>query len=254
MHKFWIWSYTAVLFAIPIYAVADYNATTGGPTIFRAFDATHGGTSLCAAANMQCQGIVPITSAGAEIVPATAANQTNASQKSQIVDGSGNVIASTSNALNVNVNNANANGQAVMASSSPVVIASNQSAVPVAPQAATSGGASSYHVLPVASDNHAVPKNGAGTAYGIFVTNNSATKNYFRLYDAGTGFNGCNSATGIILGGEIPPTDSGVAISFAGAVGVAFSTGLSVCITSGYGDTDTTNATASAMSFNLFYK
>lgn len=31
---------------------------------------------------------------------------TNGSQKSQVVDGSGNVIASTSNALNVNVNNA----------------------------------------------------------------------------------------------------------------------------------------------------
>lgn len=63
---------------------------------------------------------------------ATSANQTNASQKSQIVDGSGNVIASTTNALNVDVTNANANGQATMANSSPVVIASNQSAVTVA--------------------------------------------------------------------------------------------------------------------------
>ena len=36
---------------------------------------------------------------------ATSANQTNASQKTQIVDGSGNVIASTSNSLNVNVTN-----------------------------------------------------------------------------------------------------------------------------------------------------
>lgn len=36
---------------------------------------------------------------------ATSANQTNASQKTQIVDGSGNVIASTTNALNVNVQN-----------------------------------------------------------------------------------------------------------------------------------------------------
>jgi hypothetical protein len=36
---------------------------------------------------------------------ATSANQTNASQKTQIVDGSGNVIASTSNALNVQVAN-----------------------------------------------------------------------------------------------------------------------------------------------------
>lgn len=36
---------------------------------------------------------------------ATSANQTNASQKTQIVDGSGNVIASTTNALNVDVIN-----------------------------------------------------------------------------------------------------------------------------------------------------
>lgn len=34
---------------------------------------------------------------------ATSANQTNAAQKTQIVDGSGNVIAATANALNVNV-------------------------------------------------------------------------------------------------------------------------------------------------------
>ena len=33
---------------------------------------------------------------------ATSANQTNAAQKTQIVDGSGNVISATSNALNVN--------------------------------------------------------------------------------------------------------------------------------------------------------
>ncbi len=37
---------------------------------------------------------------------ATSADQTNGSQKTQIVDGSGNVIASTSNALNVEVTNA----------------------------------------------------------------------------------------------------------------------------------------------------
>lgn len=37
---------------------------------------------------------------------ATAANQTNGTQKTQIVDGSGNVIAATANALNVNLQNA----------------------------------------------------------------------------------------------------------------------------------------------------
>lgn len=61
---------------------------------------------------------------------ATAANQTNASQKSQIVDGSGSVIASTSNALNAFVTNAtpglanNADGIAAVAASatSPVPV------------------------------------------------------------------------------------------------------------------------------------
>lgn len=41
---------------------------------------------------------------------ATAANQTNASQKTQIVDGSGNIIASTSNNLNVQCANCSGSG------------------------------------------------------------------------------------------------------------------------------------------------
>jgi hypothetical protein len=169
-------------------------------------------------------------------------------------DTSGNAIVKAGNT-------AAASDQAVVVSD-PNVLAAVTGAIPAGtnnigltvPAAGTTGGATAYHVLPTASDNHVVIKNGAGTVYGVFVTNNSATKNYFRFYNAGTGFNGCNSATNIILGGEIPPSDSGVAISFAGAVGVAFATGLSVCITSVYGDTDTTNATASALIFNAFYQ
>lgn len=38
---------------------------------------------------------------------ATAANQTNASQKTQVVDGSGNVIGATSNALDINIKSGN---------------------------------------------------------------------------------------------------------------------------------------------------
>ena len=58
---------------------------------------------------------------------ATSANQTNATQKTQIVDGSGNVIASTSNALNVNQANANAN----IANTSNGVSASSSCCSPV---------------------------------------------------------------------------------------------------------------------------
>lgn len=56
-------------------AYANYDGTQGTGTHFVAFDATHAGTSLCAAANTQCPAFVPMTSAGVEIVPSTAANQ-----------------------------------------------------------------------------------------------------------------------------------------------------------------------------------
>jgi len=122
-------------------------------------------------------------------------------------------------------------------------------------QASPSGGCTAYTpFVPAASDNHQTVKNGAGTACWIAVSNNSATKNYARLYDAGTGFNGCNSATGVIFAFEIPPTDSGFTIPLGGVNGLAFSTGLSLCITSGFGLTDTTSATATAMYVNVAYK
>jgi hypothetical protein len=108
-------------------------------------------------------------------------------------------------------------------------------------------------IVAAASDNHAVAKNGAGVAFSIHASNNSATANYARLYDAGTGFNGCNSATGVIFAFEIPPNNSGFSISLGGTRGIAFTNGLSYCITSGFGLTDTTNATASAILFNLSY-
>lgn len=121
---------------------------------------------------------------------------------------------------------------------------------PVTPVVGTAGGATPYFVQPTASDNHAVIKNGAGTAYGIMATNNSVTINYLRLYNAGTGFNGCNSATGLLTQVAILPS-GGITVAFP--VGMAFGTGLSICVTSGYATTDTTNATASAMSVTVLY-
>ena len=123
------------------------------------------------------------------------------------------------------------------------------------PQSSTTGGTTPYTpFVPAASDNHQTVKNGAGTSYSVTTSNNSATKNYLRLYDAGTGFNGCNSATGVIFAMEIPPNDSGFTVLTGGTNGLAFTTGLSVCVTSGFGLTDTTNATATAMYVNIAYK
>lgn len=165
---------------------------------------------------------------------ATSANQTNASAKSQIVDGSGNVIGATSNALDINIKSGN-----------PTTIAT----IP-----ATSGGLAVYFVQPAASDNHVVIKAGAGQVYKISATNNSATINYLRLYNATTGFNGCNSATNLVYQMAIPASTAGAGISDSWESGIAFATGISICVTSGYATTDTTNATASAMSVNVGYK
>ena len=118
----------------------------------------------------------------------------------------------------------------------------------------TSGGLTMYFVQPGASDNHANIKNGAGQVYHISATNNSATVNYLRLYNAATGFNGCNSATNLVGQWAIPASTSGAGIVVADfGAGIAFSTGISICVSSGYATTDTTNATASAMSVNIGY-
>jgi hypothetical protein len=119
----------------------------------------------------------------------------------------------------------------------------------------TSGGLSTYVLEPAASDNHANIKNGAGQVYSINYFNNSATINYIRLYNAATGFNGCNSATNLVWEGHIlgnSTNDAGAVITFP--EGIAFSTGISICVTSGYGQTNTTAATASAISLDVMYK
>lgn len=119
------------------------------------------------------------------------------------------------------------------------------------PVAGTAGGASSSFLQPLASDNHATIKAGAGTLYGVIATNNSVTINYLRFYNATTAFNGCNSATNIITQVAILPS-GGVSVFIP--VGIAFATGLSICVTSGYATTDTTAATAAAMSITTVYQ
>lgn len=118
----------------------------------------------------------------------------------------------------------------------------------------TSGGLSWTTFEPAASDNHTNLKNGAGQVYHISATNNSATINYLRLYNAGTGFNGCNSATNIVYTMAIPASTNGAGYVADIAMGIAFATGISYCVVSAYGQNTTTNATASAMDINIGYK
>jgi hypothetical protein len=109
----------------------------------------------------------------------------------------------------------------------------------------SSGASSNYHVIATAGDNHANIKNGAGTVFGIDGTALAAAQ-YIRLYNAASGFNSCNSSSNLIWGQQVPNTNSGFVIPLP--TGIAFSTGISICITGGGAvDNDTTAATTTTV-------
>ena len=83
------------------------NTTLGNP--FQA-GGSIGNTSFGISGTLPAFASTPTFNLGTLNGAATAANQTNASQKTQIVDGSGNVIASTSNNLNVQCANCSGSG------------------------------------------------------------------------------------------------------------------------------------------------
>lgn len=105
-----------------------------------------------------------------------------------------------------------------------------------------SGGLLTSIVIAAASDNHANLKSDSGTVYYISVSNTTATVNYLRLYNAGAGFNGCNSATNAVGYWPIPASTAVGGREISIPLGLAFSTGISICVTGGAGLTDTTNA------------
>lgn len=117
----------------------------------------------------------------------------------------------------------------------------------------TAGGLSVATFNAAASDNHAVAKAGAGQVYHISGFNTNAAANYIRLYNATTGFNGCNSATNLVWSGIIPGNTAGSGFVVPVPEGIAFATGISYCVTGAFGNTDTTNAVTPS-SINIGYK
>jgi hypothetical protein len=109
---------------------------------------------------------------------ATSANLTAGTAKTQIVDGSGNVIGSTANAINVNVaSGVNPNGRSTPANSAPVVQASQTYKAVAASATATLLGATgasgdwldSVLVIPATTSPGAVSiTDGGGSAITVF--------------------------------------------------------------------------------------
>lgn len=218
-------------------------------------------TAVSVQINPNSPGLVATGSAlSANSVPVVIASDQSAisvtTSGTQTVQGT--TAAGSGSATNLVTVQGNASGTAVPVSgtvtATPTGTYTVSGTVTANPAPTTSGGLTTFFLQPAASDNHTNIKNGAGQVYKIDVFNNSATVNYLRLYNAATGFNGCNSATNLVYQLEIPAltTVGGVATSWD--LGMTFSTGISLCVTGGYSTSDTTNATASAMAVNIGYK
>ena len=104
----------------------------------------------------------------------------------------------------------------------------------VAPTAHTAGGATPYRLVSAASTNATSVKASAGQIYSITAMNTNAAVRYLKLY---------NLATAPTVGTSTPvqvyalPPNGGVSLSLP--VGMAFSTGIALALTTGAADTDT---------------
>jgi hypothetical protein len=174
------------------------------------------------------QSAVPISASALPLpaLAATSTKQSDGTQKTQVVDGSGNVIGATANAIDVNIKSGNPTS--------------------IGLAAATTGGCTPYHLsggTAASTNSTAIKAAAAGTLCDLTLINTTATIYYLKLYDS-AGAPTCSSATGLKHVYPIPAsaTSSGAGIQRTMTFGEAYTSGIGFCVTGGGGDTDNTNA------------
>lgn len=138
-------------------------------------------------------------------------------------------------------------GQATMAQSLPVVLPTDQSAIPVNLQPTTSGGSLVYRHLDLGATGQ-VAKNGAGQLYSYFFYNNATSTRYIKIYNKATA---PTQADTPVMTYPIP---AGSAANVAFPNGVAFSAGISLRATTGVADNDTGAPSTNDVVVNVNYK
>jgi len=116
------------------------------------------------------------------------------------------------------------------------------------------GGGLSVASQQVAANTTAILiKPGPGLLYGIAAWNNSSTILYGKIYDAASGVT-CGSGTPKDRF-MIPAANAGGAgfVFPVGPIGVTYLNGITVCITAGFADSDTTAPSANQAEFSVYY-
>lgn len=114
----------------------------------------------------------------------------------------------------------------------------------------TTGGLTTFYLTAAASTNATNVKASAGQLYRAELSNNSATLAYVSFYNT-SGTPTCG--TSIVYQMMIPANStSGAGWVSAGSMGLAFSSGIGICVTTGIAGTG--NVAASAYTISLGYK
>lgn len=142
----------------------------------------------------------------------------------------------------------NPNGQTTMANSAPVVIASNQTAVPVTQTSSASSGDDKFQLVSAASTNATVIKASAGVVTGWYIYNSNGAARKVVLHNLNTTPTaGANVFLSLVI-----PALSAANVSLP--TGVAFSTGIAITTVTGLANNDTVAVALNDLVINIFYK
>lgn len=141
------------------------------------------------------------------------------------------------------------------ATTCPPVTATNPFPVSSSAAASATGGASTTGNIAANNTTAVVVKASAGTLYGAQLYGIGSAPAYLKIYDATSAT--CGSGTPVkrlmIPANSTAANGAGSNVSF-GDVGVAFSTGITYCVTTGIADNDNTAPAASTFLVNLDWK
>jgi hypothetical protein len=175
----------------------------------------------------------------------------NSSLVQVAITGAASAATSSMSALVVTLspNNVNPNGQAVMANSAPVVIASNQSAVPTSISAVTTGGCTLFTSVLASGTNATNVKGTPGQVYKVEGFNNSGTIAYLKMYNSSAT---PTAGSGTPIATYMFPANSGFISTLE--VGDVYSAGIGFTATAGIANSDASALTSSAYMINIHYK
>jgi hypothetical protein len=169
--------------------------------------------------------------------------------------GTGNftVVQSTASSLKAQVTGA---GSAGTPDSGVVTVQGVTSGTPlnVSQSPATSGGLALSRAVLANSTNATVVKASAGQLYSISAFGiSAATPAWIKFYNTSSSPT-CNSSTVVAGPFLIPANTLGAGLVWNNTLGLAFSTGISYCVTAGVADNDNTAVAASTYTVTLGYK